>query len=277
MQMELLLLIVNVVDSGSDDAAGNIMEQAKTNNIPVVFFNRPVSEEVVSSYDKCVFVGTEYEIAGHMQGRMIGDYLIQNYDRTDLNEDGVISYVMFKGQEGNAEAEARTQFSVEEANVELEESGKPALSFYDSSNMNRYLVDPDGTWSAETASGYMQTILSQYNEENNNMVELVIANNDEMAMGAVQALQNAGYNLGDGDSVRIPVFGIDATDAAKKAVARGMMAGTVRQDAKGMADTIAQVTENYLTGADTFSKVDTANVVGTWRVNIPYRTYTGEE
>ena len=138
------LLIVNLVDSGSDDAAKNIIEQASAKNIPVIFFNRSVSEEAVSSYDKCVFVGTDYEMAGHMQGRMIGDYLMQNYDKVDLNKDGTISYVMFKGQEGNAEAIARTQFGVEDANAVLEEAGKPALTFYDSSNTNLYLVDQDG-------------------------------------------------------------------------------------------------------------------------------------
>ena len=74
------LLVVNLVDSGSDDAAKNIIEQASAQNIPVIFFNRSVSEEVVSSYDKCVFVGTDYEMAGHMQGEMIGNYLMENFD-----------------------------------------------------------------------------------------------------------------------------------------------------------------------------------------------------
>lgn len=62
------MLIVNVVDTGSNDAAQNIVNLAKAANIPVVFFNRSVDESVVSSYDKCVFVGTDYEMAGHMQG-----------------------------------------------------------------------------------------------------------------------------------------------------------------------------------------------------------------
>ena len=186
------LLVVNLVDSGSDDAAKNIIEQASAQNIPVIFFNRSVSEEAVSSYDKCVFVGTDYEMAGHMQGEMIGEYLMENFDTVDLNGDGEISYVMFKGQEGNAEAIARTQFGVEDADAILTAGGKPALSFYDESNTNLYLVDQDGAWSAAAANNYMQTILSQYSEANNNMVELVIANNDEMAIGAVTALQNAG-------------------------------------------------------------------------------------
>lgn len=271
------LLIVNLVDSGSDDAAKNIIDQASAQNIPVIFFNRSVSEEAVSSYDKCVFVGTDYEMAGHMQGEMIGQYLLDNYDTVDLNGDGNISYVMFKGQEGNAEAIARTQFGVEDADKLLTEAGKSALTFYDSSNTNKYLVDQDGAWSAAAANNYMQTLLSQYSEANNNMVELVIANNDEMAIGAVTALQNAGYNLEDGSAKVIPVFGVDATDAAKDAIGKGTMTGTIKQDAEGMADTIAQISENYMTSADAFAEVDAENVVGTWRVNIPYATYTGEK
>ena len=186
------LLVVNVVDTGSNDAAQNIINLAKDNDIPVIFFNRSVEESVVSSYDKCVFVGTDYEMAGHMQGEMIGQYLLDNYDKVDLNGDGKISYVMFKGQEGNMEAIARTQFGVEDANKILTAAGKPELVFYDASNSNKYLVDQNGQWSSAAATDYMGTILAQYSEANKNMVELVIANNDEMALGAISGLQAAG-------------------------------------------------------------------------------------
>ena len=270
------VLVVNQVDTGSDDTTKNIIEKATAADIPVIFFNRSVGEEVVSAYDKAVFVGTDYEMAGHMQGEMIGNYLIDNYDTIDLNGDGVISYVMFKGQEGNAEADARTQYGVEDADAILTAAGKEALSFYDSNNSNKYLVDQGGAWSAAAATDYLQTALSQYSEANNNMIELVIANNDEMAIGAVTALQNAGYNLEDGSATVIPVFGVDATDAAKDAISKGTMIGTIKQDAEGMANTIAQIAQNFQGGADKFAEVDAANVVGTWRVNIPYATYTGE-
>lgn len=266
------VLVVNLVDTGSDDAAKNIITQA--NGVPVIFFNRSVSEEAVTSSDKCVFVGTDYEMAGHMQGEMIGNYLLENYDTLDLNGDGTISYVMFKGQEGNAEADARTKYGQEDADAILTGAGKPALSFYDAANTNKYLVDQTGSWSSAAATEYMQTIMSQYSEANNNMVELVIANNDEMAIGAVTALQNAGYNK-DGATV-IPVFGVDATDAAKDAIAAGSMIGTIKQDAEGMANTIADITANFMDGKAAFDGVDSANVVGTWRVNIPYATYTGK-
>ncbi len=272
------VLVVNLVDSGSDDAAQNIIDLASAQNIPVIFFNRSVSEEVITSYDgNGVFVGTDYELAGHMQGQLIGEYLVENYDTVDLNGDGTISYVMFKGQEGNAEAIARTQFGVEDANAVLTEAGYPELSFYDASNSNQYLVDQGGLWSSAAANDYMQTILSQYSEANGNMVELVIANNDEMAIGAITALQNAGYNAEGGEGTVIPVFGVDATDAAKAAIQSGTMTGTIKQDADGMAEAIAVISENYMTGADTFDGIDEANIVGTWRVNIPYGTYTGEE
>ena len=266
------VLVVNLVDSGSDDAAQNIIDKASEKDIPVIFFNRSVSEEVVSGYAKSVFVGTDYEMAGHMQGEMIGQYLVDNYDAVDLNGDGVISYVMFKGQEGNAEAIARTQFGQEDADAVLTANDKPELSFYDANNSDKYLVDQDGNWSTAAAANYMQTILSQYSEANGNMVELVIANNDEMALGALSALQTAGYNNGEGTTT-IPIFGVDATDGAQAAIGEGTMTGTVKQDAVGMADTIAQIASNYISGADTFADVDADNVVGTWRVNIPYATY----
>lgn len=270
------VLVVNQVDTGSDDTSKNIIEKATAAGIPVIFFNRSVSEDVVSAYDKAVFVGTDYEMAGHMQGEMVGNYVLENYDALDLNGDGEISYIMFKGQEGNAEADARTQYGVEDADAILTAAGKPALTFYDSNNSNKYLVDQGGAWSAAAATDYLQTALSQYSEATGNMIELVIANNDEMAIGSITALQNAGYNKEDGSATVIPVFGVDATDAAKAEISKGTMIGTIKQDAEGMANAIAQISQNFLGGADKFTDVDAANVVGTWRVNIPYATYTGE-
>lgn len=267
-------LIVNVVDTGSDDAAKNIVNLAKAQNIPVIFFNRSVSESVVTSYDKCVFVGTDYEMAGHMQGEMVGKYLVENFAKVDLNGDGKISYVMFKGQEGNAEAIARTQYGVEDADKVLTAAGKPQLVFYDDSNSKKYLVDQNGTWASAAATDYMSTILAKHSEANKNMVELVIANNDEMALGAISALQAAGYNKEGGKF--IPVFGVDATDAAKTAIKNGTMTGSIKQDAEGMAKAITTLTQNFLNSKEIFDGINADDKVGNWRVNIPYGTYTGE-
>ena len=268
------VLVVNIVDASSDDATQAIVDMAEQAGIPLVFFNRSVSEEIVSAYDKAAYVGTDYTQAGHMQGEMIGNYVLENYETLDLNGDGEISYVMFKGQEGNMEADARTQYGVEDADKVLTEAGKPALVFYDDANPYKYLLDANGAWSAEQGQNLMQTLLSKYSEDNGNMVELVIANNDDMGLGAISALQNAGYNKEGGKY--IPVFGVDATDAAKEAIAAGSMTGTIKQDAEGMANAVVTISQNLATGADKFDTIDTANVVGTWRVNIPYSAYTGE-
>ena len=127
-------------------------------------------------------------------------------------------------------------------------------------------------WSEEQGYTHMQTLLSKYNEDNNNMVELVIGNNDGMALGAVSALQAAGYNV-DGARV-IPVFGVDATAAAQEAIAAKSMTGTIKQDAVGMANAVVKIAENLGLGKGTFDDV-VGDLEGTWRVNIPYSAYQG--
>lgn len=271
------LLAVNVVETGAEGVAQGIADSAKEAGIPLVFYNRSIDEKIVTSYDNAVYVGTDYEEAGKMQGTMIGEYLVENYDAIDLNGDGVISYVMFKGDEANQEAIARTQYGVENANAVLVAAGKPELAFYDDKNETKYLVDQNGQWSNGASFEYMTTILGQYNEANGNMIELVIANNDDMALGAVNALTNIGFNNGEEGAKIVPVFGVDATDAAKELIAAGRMTGTIKQDAVGMADAIATVAKNMLEGKDKFEGLNEGYVIeGTWRVNIPYAPYTGE-
>ena len=273
-------LIVNIVETGSDDAAQGIVDKAKAADIPVIFFNREVSDAVVNSYEKCAFIGTDAAEAGHMQGQMIADYLLANYDDVDLNGDGTISYVMFKGQEGNPEAEMRTKYGVEDANAVLAEAGKPALEFYDANNTSKYLVDQTGAWSSQAAVDYMNTILGQYNEGNNNMVELVLANNDGMAEGAISALQTAGWNLEGGDKT-IPVYGVDAMDSAVQKIDAGIMTGTVKQDGEAMAATIATLVKNVKDGADLMANtesykfaVDEEGETIPSKIQVPYAMYT---
>ena len=274
------LLIVNIVETSSPDAAQNAVNAAKDAGIPIIFFNREVSDDVVNSYDKCAFVGTDAPEAGHMQGKLIGEYLLANYEAVDLNGDGVISYVMFKGQEGNPEADYRTQYGVEDANAVLAEAGKPALEFYDANNASKYLVDQTGAWSAQAATDYMNTILGQYNEGNNNMVELVLANNDGMAEGAISALQTAGWNVEGGDKT-IPVYGVDAMDSAVQKIDAGIMTGTVKQDGEAMAATIATLVKNVKDGADLMANtesykfaVDEEGETIPSKIQVPYAMYT---
>lgn len=268
-------LIVNIVNTSSDDAANGIIAEAKKADIPVIFFNREVSNEVVNSYDKSAFVGTDAAEAGHLQGKMIGDYLVKDYDKYDLNKDGKISYIMMMGEKGNKEAIYRTQYAVEDANKVLEAAGKPALEFYDSANTDKYLVDKDGKWSAQAANEYMTTALSSYSDNNKNMIELAICNNDGMAEGVVTALGTAGYNNG-GDKT-IPVFGVDATDAAKQLIKAGKMVGTIKQDAEGMAKAIALLAGNVNSGKKLMDGTSDYNVdKDVAKIRIAYAQYLGE-
>ncbi len=269
------LLAVNVVDTGSEDAAKAIIEKARAAGIPLIFFNRSVNEDIIKTYDQCVFIGTDYEEAGHIQGEMIGKYILENYDSLDINGDGRISYVLFKGQQGNAEAEARTRYAVEDCNRILTNAGKPSIVFYDKNNSSGYLVDQNGTWSNAAANNHMKTVLSGYSEASGNMVELVIANNDEMALGALSALEEAGYNKSG--SKYIPVFGVDATEAAKAKIESGAMTGTVKQDAAAMATAIAKIAGNLLSERDAFEGIEESMKVSEVRINIPYSVYTGTD
>lgn len=278
------LLIVNMVTSGSSDTATAIADKAKAAGVPVIFFNRAVEEDgnegaVLGAYDNIAFVGTDAPEAGHMQGKMIGNYLVENYDAVDLNKDGTIQYAMFMGDASNVEAIYRTQYGVEDCDAVLAEAGKPALEYFDSANTNKYQLDMNGAWSAQAAQEYMQTNLSQYSEANGNMIELIICNNDNMAEGCIAALQAAGYNNGEGTTT-IPVFGVDATDSAKALIAAGSMTGTIKQDADGMAECIALLAGNVASGSDLLAGTDSytkdeANSLDN-KIFIPYQEYTGE-
>ena len=166
-------------------------------------------------------------------------------------------------------------YSVAEANKILKEAGKSELAFYDASNPNKYLVDRNGQWSAAAANEYMTTALTSYNEQSKNMIEVVIANNDGMAQGAISALNAAGYNTGTGKT--IPVFGVDATAAAQELIKNKKMTGTIKQDASGMADALCLIAKNALAEGkgllDGTDKYDVDSDVA--KIRIAYSKYLG--
>lgn len=281
------VLIVNQVTSGSPDTAEDIL--AVAGDKPVIFFNRAIGGEdasdlpVFENYPNAVFIGTDAPEAGHLQGQMIGDYVLEHYDDIDFNGDGKISYAMFKGDEANPEAIFRTQYGIEDANKILTEKGKPAMEYFDPAKgeADRYQVDLGGQWSAKAATDYMETNFVTYNESSNNMIELVICNNDGMAEGVVATLQNKGYNK-EGAHV-VPVFGVDATDNAKALIAEGAMTGTVKQDAEGMAAAIRQTVEAISGGktpVDALASLsdDRFSIASdcTAKLYVAYAPYTGE-
>lgn len=230
------MIVVNIVDSGADDAAMSIVDKAKAAALPIVFFNRPISKAVVESYDKCVFVGTNADEAGYLQGSLAAEILLANYDKYDLSGDGTLQYVMFKGTAANKEADGRTQFSVEECNKLLKEADKPALEYYDADNKD---VFQQCDWKLDLAQAEMKSILDTHALDGASPIEVIFANNDDMARGAIAALNEVGWNMGKTEDPNgaktIPVFGVDATDEARALITEGKMSGTILQDADSMA------------------------------------------
>ena len=277
------ILIVNIVTPDTPEISREIVHKAKEADIPVIFFNRSVekAEEegaVLTSYEKSVFVGTNAPQAGHIQGKMIGEYLVKNYSATDLNGDGIIQYAMLMGEEDNTEAIARTRYSVEDANELLINAGKPELEYFDALRSDKYQADSKGAWSEAAGYTYMVDNLIQFNEANGNMIELIICNNDEMARGAIKALNETGYNLGKDESITIPIFGVDAVEAAVSLIREGKMTGTVKQDAGAMAEAVAQLVANTAREEDLMANLEdfTVDTEKGNKISVLYEAYTGK-
>lgn len=274
------LLVVNIVTTGSEEAAQNIVDMAKEKDVPVIFFNREVSDTVVSSYEKCAFVGTDPDEAGYMQGQMIAEFMQAdgNLDKFDLNKDGKLNYVMFRGELGNAEAFGRTKYSVQKCN-ELGVALAPSAANQKDTTQEDDGISPYylyGNWSAATAKNLMDTALTTFALDNGD-IELIIANNDDQALGAIESLNEKGYNTGAADAGYIPTFGVDATAVAVDAIANGKMTGTIKQDAVGMADTILTLAGNIVAGGQLMDNTDTLNVdEGVAKIRVPYAIYTGK-
>ena len=124
----------------------------------------------------------------------------------------------------------------------------------------------------------MTTILSAYSEANGNMVELVIANNDDMGLGAITALQTAGYNQGvdeNGEplSTNIPVFTVDGLQGIVDAINAGTATGAVGQSASGLASAVVTLVQNYQADGDLMSNTEGMNVDETVaKIRVPYTT-----
>ena len=254
-------LVVNIVTSGNAEVADKVCLKAEAAGVPVVFFNRPVEGEgdegaTLDYYDDVAFVGTDPEAVGRLQGELIGTYLVEHYQEVDLDGDGRISYALFKGEAGNPEAIFRTKYAVERADEILEASGRPDLIYFDESSVDHYQLDLTGSWSATSAHDYMREDLLRVGPGRDGMIELVIANNDSMAAGAIKALQEVGYNLGTPGSTTIPVFGVDASAMGRQLISRGVMAGTVSQDPDETAACMCSMVLNARRGQDLLAGLD---------------------
>ncbi|MBQ7221209.1 MAG: galactose ABC transporter substrate-binding protein [Synergistaceae bacterium] len=202
-------LIVNPVDR---TAAEPLMQKAKAEGLPIVFVNREPYAEVMNAYDKIWYVGAKAEESGTQSGQIIADYF-KNNPKADRNGDGKIQYIMIRGEQGHQDATLRTEYSlkaIKDAGFEVVELGN------DTAN-----------WDKVQATDKMKGFISAVGIDN---IEAVLANNDDMALGAIEALKAEGYNMGDAGKY-IPVVGVDATAPALEAMSKGEMLGTVLNDA----------------------------------------------
>ncbi len=208
-------LAINLVDPS---AAPTIIGKAKPEGIPVVFFNKDPGDKAIGSYDKAFYVGTNPQESGVIQGELIAKHWKAN-PAYDLNKDGKIQYVMLKGEPGHPDAEARTKYSVEQINklgIQTEE-----------------LFVDTGMWDAALAKDKVDAWLSSSKASN---IEVVIANNDGMAMGALEAAKAHGKKL--------PIFGVDALPEVLQLIQKGEIAGTVLNDGVNQGKAVVHLAKN---------------------------------
>ena len=210
------VIAVNMVDR---TAASVIIQKAQAAGIPVVFFNREPVAEDMAKWDQLYYVGAKAEESGTIQGEVAADYFKANPD-ADKNKDGKIQYVILEGEPGHQDALLRTEYSIKA----LEAAGFQVDK----------LASDTALWQRANGQEEMAAWISAFGDK----IELVLANNDDMALGAIEALKAAGY-LSDGKF--IPVIGVDATAPAKDSLKAGLLYGTVLNDARGQGKGIFDI------------------------------------
>lgn len=216
------VLCVNLVDRTDPS---EIIDLARDYDIPLIFFNREPVAEDMQQWDKLYYVGADAQESGTMQGEIAADVIKKN-PQIDRNKDGKIQYVVLEGEPGHQDTIIRTENAVEalrENGIELEK-----LS-YGLANWNR-----------AQAENRMSQMISQYQTK----IELVLANNDEMALGAIDAYEKLNYT----ESTLPLFFGIDGTRVGLKAVRESKLDGTVYNDKEGQAEAMAKLAEALVSG-----------------------------
>ncbi|MBR2207183.1 MAG: galactose ABC transporter substrate-binding protein [Synergistaceae bacterium] len=222
------VLIINPVDRM---AAQSLIDKAKEKNIPVVFINREPTEEMLASYEKAYYVGAKAEESGTEAGELIAEYF-KAHPEADKNHDRKIQFVLLKGQNGHQDMILRSKYSVEA----IKNAGFEPVE----------IASAIANWDKLQAMQIMNAFTMAIGPEN---IEAVIANNDEMALGAIEALKNSDYNKGNSDFY-IPVVGVDANASALDAMDKGEMLGTVLNDADNQGAAAVRLANALATGGD---------------------------
>lgn len=222
------IVCINLVDRTD---ASTIIERGKSANIPIIFFNRELVEEDLERWDKLYYVGADAFESGMIQGEVLVEALEEDFSAIDRNNDGIIQYVMLEGEAGHQDSIVRTMYAVNtvtEAGYEVEK-----------------LADEIANWNRDQG----KTKMIQWLQEFGDNIEVVFANNDDMALGARDALKEAGYYELD-PSKRPVVLGIDGTMAGREAVENGEFLGTVLNDSDGQARGMMELAYSVVSGKE---------------------------
>jgi len=187
-------IIVNPVDTAS---TANIIKAATAAKIPLVFVNRRPDQK---DLPKDVVAVTSDDVeAGKLQMQYIAEKL-----------GGKGRIVILLGDLANNSTTNRTK------------GVKEVLAKYPDIKIEQ---EQTGTWLRDKGMTLVNDWLTQGRE-----FDAVLANNDEMAIGASMALKSAGKEKG-----RVLIAGVDGTPDGLNAIAKGDMAASAFQDAKGQA------------------------------------------
>lgn len=201
------VLCVNIVDR---TAAAVVVDKAEEAEVPLIFFNRQPVAEDIQRWDRTYYVGTRAEEGGSFQGELVLDAWLTDREHLDRNGDGVLQYVMLEGERGHQDTLLRTEYSVKV----LTDAGVPVEK----------LASDTANWNRGEAAAKMERWLAEFGPE----IEVVFANNDDMALGAIDVFKSAGAEL--------PlVVGVDVTAPALEAMKAGDLYATVLNDAQGIA------------------------------------------
>lgn len=224
---------------------------------PLVFFNRQPSDPTTGQIEKdtmnwnskTYYVGFDAAGGGAVQGKLITDWLSkQDASKIDRNGDGTIGYVLCVGDVGHNDSKARTE-GIRKALGTWNGTTDPTDSKIGSVKIGgktlkvvelegKAMTGTDGsTWNANAATDAMGGWATKYGTQ----LDMVVSNNDGMAMGCLQA---SNYPAG------VPIFGYDANADAIEAIGSGKLTGTVSQNVDAQATATLQVIRNLLDGLE---------------------------
>lgn len=215
------VLCINPVDR---TAASVMIDKAMASETPVIFFNRQPVEEDMDRWDQLYYVGAEARESAVLQGNIVVERYRENPESLDRNGDGVVSYVLLEGESSHQDSLIRTEWSVQT----LKDGGVPIEK----------ITGGIANWERSQASALMEQWLEKYSG-----IELVICNNDDMALGAIDALERAEIS-------GISVVGIDGTAPGLEAVENGRMMGTVACDLKSYAGAMFGIASDLAMGVE---------------------------